>query len=143
LLFGQVVDDEIRLNTYGQVVQDCWQETPTHLPHAALDTFVVMPNRVHGIVIIEEGDYDEGDHTEQFGKPVPRSLPAIVRSFKSAVTRRINQLLGRTAGRVWQRGYYEHVNRDGREWRKSGTYILDNPLKWHLDRNDPNNMETM
>jgi putative transposase len=148
--FGQVLDGEMRLNVYGEIVRDCWKEIPAHFPHATLDTFVVMPNHLHGIILIEERVHDGGGFprrgtacrapTEQFGKPVPGSLPTMVRSFKSAVTRRINQQRGTVGGRVWQQGYYEHVIRDQQELDKFRRYILENPLKWDLDRESPNGL---
>jgi len=141
-LFGQVLDDKMLLNAYGQVVQDCWEETPAHFPHVGLDTFTVMPNHIHGIILIEEHDSGADDHGEEFGKSVSGSLPTIVRSFKSAVTRRINRLRGTPGGRVWQRGYYERIVRDQRELDKFRKYILENPVRWHLDRNNPDKTET-
>jgi putative transposase len=50
--FGQVLHGEMRLNVYGQIVRDCWKEIPAHFPHATLDTFVVMPNHLHGIILV-------------------------------------------------------------------------------------------
>jgi hypothetical protein len=65
---------------------------------------------------------------------VPRSLPAIVRAFKSAASRRVN-LLGKTPGDpVWQRNYYERVIRNDRELHDIRRYIIDNPAKWAYDR---------
>ncbi|NIN65360.1 MAG: hypothetical protein GTO63_11805 [Anaerolineae bacterium] len=66
----------------------------------------------------------------------------MVRSFKSAATRRINQLRGTAGGRVWKLGYYEHVIRDEQELDKFRRYILENPLKWDLDRERPNGIKT-
>jgi putative transposase len=142
-LFGEVADGEVRLSEYRQVVQDCIEEIPAHSPHATLDTFVIMPNHVHGIIIMEEHDHGEGDHTEEFGRPVSGSLPTIVRSFKSAVTKRINQLRHTPGGRVWQRKYYEHIIRDQRQLDRFRKYILENPLKWHLDRENPDRIRAL
>ncbi len=51
-LFGEVVQGTMRLNEAGRVTESCWLGIPDHFPHAALDAFVVMPNHVHGIVVI-------------------------------------------------------------------------------------------
>ena len=67
----------------------------------------------------------------------PGSLGAIVRSFKAAATRRINEARGTPAGRVWQRNYYERVVRDERELQRVREYIRLNPSKWHFDRENP------
>jgi len=75
--------------------------------------------------------------TEQFGKPVPGSIPTIIRSFKSAVAKRINALRATPGAPVWQRNYYEHIIRDERALNAIRRYIAENPLRWHLDRNNP------
>nr|WP_323745475.1 transposase [Parvivirga hydrogeniphila] len=116
------------------------------------DEFVVMPNHIHGIIWIVD---DVGARRrraptkhraptrrraptmEQFGKPVPGSIPTIVRAFKSAVTRCINQMRGTPGARVWQRNYYEHIIRDDRALGAVRQYILENPQRWHLDRYNP------
>ncbi|MSQ22194.1 MAG: hypothetical protein EXR53_02650 [Dehalococcoidia bacterium] len=51
-LFGEIVNGEMRLNPHGHFAQDCWNALPDHFTHAKLDTFVVMPNHVHGVLLI-------------------------------------------------------------------------------------------
>jgi hypothetical protein len=67
----------------------------------------------------------------------PGSIPAIVRAYKSAVTLRVNLIRGTPGADVWQRNYYEHIIRDDDELRRARQYILDNPLHWALDRENP------
>ena len=67
----------------------------------------------------------------------PGSLGAIVRAFKSATTRRINQIRNTLGQPVWQRNYYEHIIRNEDELDLIRGYIVDNPLRWHLDRENP------
>jgi len=135
-LFGKVVDGVMRLSAYGRVVQCCCDEIEVHFPHARVETCAIMPNHVHAIIILSGqlrhsiSQTDGGD--EQFGRPVRGSLPTVVRSFKSAATKRINGLRGTPAGSVWQRGYYEHVIRDERELGQLREYMLQNPLRWSL-----------
>ncbi|BCX05872.1 MAG: hypothetical protein KatS3mg053_3810 [Candidatus Roseilinea sp.] len=169
-LFGHVVDGEMQLNAWGDIVRKEWFKTAQIRPYVQLqdDEFVVMPNHVHGIVWIVENDDDAavgndamvGDdatvgarrrraptiHVERFGAPVPGSIPTIVRAFKSAVTHRINALRGTPGAPVWQRNYYEHIISDERV-RVGATgrsplhairqYIIENPLRWHLDTYNP------
>ena len=68
----------------------------------------------------------------------PGSLGAIIRAFKSAVTKRINALRGTPGARVWQRNYYERIIRDERALNAIRRYIAENPQRWHLDRYNPN-----
>jgi putative transposase len=85
-----------------------------------------MPNHFHGIVWIVE------DETTTTTTPnvLPRSLGAIVRGFKCAVAKRINQIRGTP---VWQRNYYEHIVRDERGLNAIREYILNNPANWSSD----------
>jgi REP element-mobilizing transposase RayT len=53
-LFGHVVNGEMRLNEYGEIARRCWEDIPDHFPFVELDAFVVMPNHIHGIVVITE-----------------------------------------------------------------------------------------
>ena len=127
-------------------VERAWHQIPQHFPNTKLDEFVVMPNHVHGILWIldddPKGDVVGAQHAAPPpASPTPRvrpgSLGAIVRSFKSAATRRVNEV-GQTPGTpFWQRNYYEHVIRDEDELGRIRQYILDNPLQWELDRENP------
>ena len=103
-----------------------------------------MPNRVHAIIMLNgrgttknRSDYDEGPPrcipTEQFGKPIPGSIPTIIRSFKSAVPYRINLLRGAKDIPIWQRNYYEHIIRDIKDWDRIHRYIEVNPSIWAED----------
>ena len=150
-LLGHVVAGEMHPNRYGRILQDCWARIPVRFPHAIGDAFVVMPNHVHGVVILAErtpgrgtasraptGNHDAASELlpacEQFGRPVPGSLPTTIRSFKSAVTRRINILRDTPGGRVWQRGFYEHMVRDEADLAGIREYVLTNPARWREDR---------
>jgi putative transposase len=98
-----------------------------------------MPNLVHGIFMFFDcwGTACRAPTLERFSRPVVNSLPTIVRSFKSAVTNRINKIHGTPGALIWQRNYYEHVIRDENKLFKIRQYIQNNPLKWHLDRENP------
>jgi putative transposase len=74
---------------------------------------------------------------ERFSKPVVDSLPTIIRSFKSVVTNRINKIRRTPGASIWQRNYWEHVIRNEDKLFKIRQYIQNNPLKWHLDRENP------
>lgn len=140
-LFGDVVNKKMVLNEAGKIVRACWDEIPAHFPHAELDAFVVMPNHIHGIiVIVDHGSRDTACRVptmESFGKPVPGSLPTIVRSFKSAVTRHINQSRDTPGQPVWQRNYYEHIVRNEHALNRIRNYIETNPARWAHDRENP------
>ncbi len=133
-LFGSVFQSEIRLSPLGNIVNDVWQSIPLHFPQATVNHFVIMPNHIHGIISMAGARHMPQQNFEQFGKPVSGSIPTIIRSFKSEVTRRFNILRNSPGGKVWQRNFYERVIRDEEEFQKLSDYILANPLNWHEDQ---------
>ena len=92
-LFGEVVNGEMVLNDFGKIADECWRAIPDHFPVVELGAYVVMPNHVHGIIVITNGrgTIYRAPTQEQFQKPVAGSIPTIIRTFKAAVTRRIGR----------------------------------------------------
>lgn len=101
-----------------------------------------MPNHVHGIIIIIESV--GAKHASPLQKsphgPKPRSCGAMVGSFKSTVTKRINEIRGKPGESVWQRNYYEHIIRNENELLGIREYIVNNPCLWAEDEDNPNNL---
>jgi len=134
-LFGVIIDGRMHLSGAGEIVKQCWEEIPRHFPNAGLDASIVMPNHVHGIIVLTDRDpraLDVGARhavpsRSGFGKPVPGSLATIIRSFKSAASRKIRATVHHTPD-VWQRNYYEHIIRDDDELNGIREYIFRNPL---------------
>ncbi len=144
-LFGEVVDGKMVLNRIGRIVENEWKRTEEIRKEVRLDEFVVMPNHMHSIlVIIDKTQYRTGTAPvplsptkptfEQFGKPTRNSIPTIIRSFKAATSRRIKKVYNLNNLSVWKRGYYEHVLRNERELERAREYIVNNPMKWEIDR---------
>jgi putative transposase len=140
LLFGEVVEEEMRYSRIGQIVVDEWKKTAEIRPTVELDEFMVMPNHFHGIVAIGgDGAGVVGAHS---CAPLrlqrqPRSLGSIVGGFKSTATSRVNTLRQIPGTPVWQRNYHEHVVRDENDLHRIREYIQTNPLRWELDRENP------
>ncbi|HUU05650.1 MAG TPA: transposase, partial [Patescibacteria group bacterium] len=74
---------------------------------------------------------------ERFGRPVSGSLPTIIRSFKSAAGKYVNESRGSPGTPVWQRNYYEHIIRDNDELQKIMKYIRYNMVNWQSDEENP------
>jgi len=148
-LFGEVRDGIMVLNRIGEMARDCWSAIPHHFDDVVLDQFVVMPNHIHGIVVMCDGGVSEATHMRAThasplrAGPPPRSLGAVVGSFKSAVTSRVNELRGNAGCPVWQRNYFERVIRNERELAAIREYIANNPAKWAMDRENPANRGTI
>lgn len=60
-MFGKIVDGTMSLSECGRIVDECWHEIPGHFPHVELDEFVIMPNHVHGIIIVNESKINGDD----------------------------------------------------------------------------------
>ena len=141
-LFGDAVVETMKLNDLGQIVYDEWMRTAEIRLNIRLDTFQVMPNHFHAIVIFPEqlpGKPTVGAHS---GAPLSRqarSLGSLVAGFKSVTTKRINQMRNTPGVSVWQRNYYERVIRNDEELAAIGQYIADNPAKWAEDIENPQN----
>jgi putative transposase len=155
--FGQIRDGNMVLNRFGQVVMRTWQGLPYHYQNVVLDEFCVMPNHVHGIIQLVESDCRGGSDTTAASEPdqvmnkpgqeptggetrpssMRHGLPEIVRAFKSYSARQINYLRQTPNSPVWQRNYYERVARNEEELRQMAEYILNNPLGWDTDDENP------
>ena len=151
-LFGEVVNGEMMLSKFGLVAKQQWEKLPKSFPNIVLGAYVIMPNHMHGIIEIINGrgtagslDNLDGESSrrtptrEQFQKPVKGSIPTMIRSYKSAVSYRINLIRRSDGVPVWQRNYYEHIIRDEKDLQNKTDYINANPLLWDEDDENPNN----
>jgi REP element-mobilizing transposase RayT len=144
-LFGKVYVGKMIKNIYGNMVEHTWKDLTKHNHHVKLDEFIVMPNHIHGIVILDNnfGLTYSGAGLE----PAPTNtihkyhgIPEIVRQLKTFSARHINKIRNSPGDRVWQRNYYERIIRNEREYLNVVKYIIENPLKWDSDKNNPENL---
>jgi putative transposase len=127
--FGDIKEGTIDLNRYGEIVNQCWRDLAKHYPNCSLDSFVIMPNHVHGIIVI-----DNGNVVGNGLKPFPtHGLPEIVRGFKTFSSRKINEEIKIDSKFQWQKSFYDHIIRDNKSLENLQQYIMYNPLKWELD----------
>ena len=141
-LLGEVVGMKMKLSPSGLIVQRAWFDLPRHYTGIQLDAFCIMPNHVHGIIVLVDGGGGRGGsaesiEVEQNSRKTRPYLPEIVRAFKSFSTRRINVLRNTPGIPVWQRNYYEHIVRNEAEWERIRMYIRENPGRWKDDRENP------
>ncbi len=119
----------------GWIVYQSWFEIPQHFSNVELDDFVVMPNHIHGIIVIDDNNYlggkeKEGGETPPLRKP---TLGQIVAYYKYRTTKIINELDDTQGSRLWQRNYYERIIRDEKELFATRQYIINNPMNWAKD----------
>ncbi len=138
-LFGDVVDGQIRLSRVGLLVQKEWLRTAQVRPYIELDTYVVMPNHLHAVLIFTGGNLDSVKipRTKKEVGPtlVAGSLGAVIAQFKSIVTKR-SRAMG-LKGSIWQRNYYEQMIQDDESLNGIREYIETNPSRWHLTEKTP------
>ena len=203
-IFGEIVNGEMILNDFGQIAHDEWLKTTRIRPNITLDVFVIMPNHIHGIIIISRDDLSsggecdsplqdgditrrgelhspkddvisdstnnddvisrddlsyggerdsplqDGDITRRGELHSPKddvilppsyktsfvspsnNIPAIIRGYKSAVTKRLNLL--NFGGSAWHRNYYEHIISSEKSSQNIADYIINNPVLWDTDK---------
>ncbi len=133
-IFGTIIAEQMQLTPSGDIVSQCWRSLPGHVNTLKTDAFVVMPNHIHGILAIT--DTLEGTATTP---PRKWSLGQIVAYYKYESTKLANQSSASAARRLWQPSYYEHVVRNEKDLDRIREYIINNPLQWALDEENPDN----
>ncbi len=150
-LLGEIAAGEVRLSTYGEIVDREWKRTSSLRPQVDLDLYAIMPNHFHAIFVIT------GDAPDSVGaycntplqKPTTppefrspsQTVGAIVRGFKATTTKQVNILRKTPCAPFWQRDYWEHVIRDDADLERLRDYIEGNPGKWAEDQYHPSTSE--
>jgi putative transposase len=158
-LFGEIEKSEMQLNDASRMIHYWWNQLTNKYPNIELDEFVVMPNHLHGLIIVGADprvcpetklpappDKNKGEHT---GSPLqgPISLSRMIQWFNTMTTneslRNVKQNDWHPFNkRLWQRNYWEHIVCDENELNRIRKYIIENPFKWDQDNENPNNMGT-
>lgn len=131
-LFGDVRNGEMLLNECGQFAWKGWEWLANQYEYTDIDEFVIMPNHLHGILIIN--DCAGGSLTARTSKP----LGSLIGAYKTVSSKQINLIRNTPGISVWQRNYYEHIIRSEQEMNKIREYIINNPLNWESDENYEN-----
>jgi putative transposase len=151
-LLGSVAGKSVELSSAGEIVRTVWNSLPDRFPRLVLDEFVIMPNHVHALLgfvgaglappAVSTATYagDEANPGPKTAFPATKNhtLADVIGAFKSISTIQVNRVLKRKGIPLWQRNYYEHIVRKGEDLRKIQQYILENPINWALDKENPN-----
>ena len=141
--FGTIEDDKMILSPLGVIADILWYEIKNHAKNIELDAFVVMPNHIHGILILSGNETEtvETRHAlslasdsigkQRFQNQGKNSISSIVGGYKSAVTKHAHRLGFEF---VWQSRFYENIIRDEKRYIKIVDYVNQNPLKWDEDK---------
>ncbi len=137
--FGHVNNAEMTLSEIGLRAGQCWRDIPNHFPFVRLDEYVIMPDHIHGIIVIEKNDApndakkifvaDDSVDTNKFG-PQSNNMASIIRGFKIGVKKwaTMNHIPF-----AWQPRYHDRIIRHEEELSRIREYISNNPAKWEQD----------
>ena len=144
--FGEISSGIMELSPMGHIANSCWYEIPNHFPFVELGAHIIMPNHVHGIIIVnkpnDNGNDNENVETQNFASlqsqspknkfgPQSENLASIIRGFKIGVTKNVRQI---NQSFAWQPRYWDHIIRNENEYNRISQYIIDNPQKWETDK---------
>jgi REP element-mobilizing transposase RayT len=156
--FGKFVDGQMAMSIPGKIAYACWAEIPEQFDFIELDEFVLMPNHVHGIIIINHEKTERRDAinrvstakndgqmatnradktggiTGENNPMLQKNLSRVIRWFKGRVTYESRKIFPDFA---WQARFYDHIVRDDTELNRIRLYIRQNPQKWLFDRQNP------
>jgi putative transposase len=149
--FGEIVtideENEMQFNEIGKLANEFWSEIPKHFPFVELGNYQIMPNHIHGILIIDKKNIvddvvetlqcnvstENGIKNEQMAKisPKPGTISTIIRSYKSVVTKNARYI---HANFEWQERFHNHIIRDSESFEKIQNYIENNVANWKDDK---------
>ncbi len=128
-IFGNIINGKISLNLFGIITEECWNDLPNHY-NCSIDYYSIMPDHFHGILIIEKLQ-DKKNY----------SLSEIIRGFKTFSSKRINLEIKNNNRFQWQKSFYDRIIRNEKELYQIRKYIEQNPLKWELSQELPENLD--
>ena len=144
--FGEIIDKKIELSNIGVIADILWCEIKNHAKNIELGEFVVMPNHIHGILVLNNDGIVETLHAietlhatslpikNEFMSsisPKNNTISSIIRSYKSAVTKHCHRL---GYDFKWQTRFYDHIIRNEKSFDKITNYIIHNPENWENDK---------
>jgi putative transposase len=137
---GEITNGHMQLTEDGEIARVQWAELPKHYLHVQIDAFVIMPNHIHGIIVLTNvagAGLQTCPYPTSYGLSKRYALPEIVRGFKTYSARKINERRDSPGFPVWQRNYYEHIVRNEKELHAIREYVVNNPLRWEADQDHP------
>jgi REP element-mobilizing transposase RayT len=132
----------MQLNIYGKIAETSWQWLSQTYDYVESDELIIMPNHLHGIIFISPDniistDCRGGSRTAPTGERKIKPIGRLIGAFKTISTKQINFNRKTSGVPFWQRNFYEHVIRDDHALNRIREYITTNPLRWDLDRENP------
>lgn len=142
--FGEVLNRKMHLSPIGLLAQKFAIEIPKHFNYTEIDAFVIMPNHIHFLMVINQRERNMISETLQCNvstverdkfmshiSPKKGSISTILRSYKSIVTRESKKI---NAEFAWQERFHDHIVRNDTSYHKIKSYIINNPKNWETDK---------
>ncbi len=149
--FGKISNNIMHLSQIGKIANKFWDEIPEHFKYVELDEFIIMPDHIHGIIILKDSTRNKDVGTADLRSFSWRSssgcsnqkdlysnrskmvVSKVIHGFKSSVTRVIRKQFD-NSNFEWQKSYYDHVIRNGMDLNRIREYIINNPVNWEIDK---------
>jgi REP element-mobilizing transposase RayT len=134
-VLGMLSDGRVSLSNQGMIANTVWLNIPSHFHHVTLDAFVILPDHIHGILLITTQTWNNVDPKTNGRKLAAGSLSAVVRSYKSAVTKTVNEIQKTPGRKLWQRNFHDRIIRNDKSLQRIRQYIQNNPkMHWNQIR---------
>jgi len=164
---GEIVGGEMILSAFGKIVDNEWNKSFEIRNELFLDEYIIMPNHLHAIIVLDKNGIDEshGTHVvvethgraslqqqspeqsdkQQFYRK-PKSISSFIGGFKSAINSKIDDYIDvnnldipkyNRKNHFFQSNYHDHIIRNDKSYQTITEYILNNPLKWNDDKFNP------
>lgn len=147
--FGKVMNGEVAYSVLGNITSSCWNMISEHFPFVSLGEWIVMPNHVHGILVMRNRDdehgFDRGDAmngvstfanvflggiTGKYNPMTHKNISTVIRWYKGRVAYEIRKIAPHFS---WQSRFHDRIIRNDEELEKVSIYIKDNPTNWEID----------
>lgn len=148
-VLGRIAEGQMFVNEAGQIVQRAWERLPESFPGVLLDTFQIMPNHLHAVLVIPGAGLEPGlawatsapmfepGRKAESAPSRTLALGNVVGAYKSILTIEVNRFQANPGRRLLQRNFYEHVIRSVDALEKIRDYIRHNPERWWEDPENP------
>lgn len=129
--FGSISKGIMQLSAMGHIANSCWYQIPNHFPFVELGAHIIMPDHVHGIVIIKKNNPKNNPNPKNKFGPQSQNLASIIRGFKVGVTKNARQINPQFS---WQSRFHDSIIRDRKSYERISRYIIDNPKNWGVKK---------
>ena len=129
--FSEIKNSSVFLTAIGKMVERSWLYIPTSSPYVTLDEYVIMPDHIHGIILLDNPNEEMILKKKKF-EIRKKSLSLVMRTFKAAVTARAREIHPKIE--IWQPRFYDRIIRNERQLHNIRKYIINNPLQWEEEQ---------